>query len=160
MKTGIDRGIRHGVLAIAACLLVASRVDAQAPEQSVARLKQVKGNVLVSKESGLAAGDEALRLAKGTRVITTANSEVMVAYDNGCEVKLKENQRFEVVTDKPCAALVAQAQSILLEPEGIVAAGGFLGAAGFAAVGPLLGSGLVGIAAVVDGRREQVVSPN
>lgn len=160
MKTGIYRGIRHGVLAIAACLLVASRADAQAPEQGVARLKQVKGNVLVSRESGLAAGDEALPLAKGTRVITTANSEVTVLYDNGCEVKLKENQRFEVVVDKPCDALVVQAHTILLEPEGMAVAGTFLGAAGFAAVGPLVASGLAGVVAIVSARRDQAVSPN
>src|SRR6185503_18370106 len=93
-----------------AAMLAVSQPLAQTAE-GVARLKNVHGNVLVSKESGLASGDEALRLTKGTRVITTANAEVIVAYDDGCEVRLKENQRFEVETDKPCAALVAQAQS-------------------------------------------------
>ena len=159
MKTW-NRRFLHGVAAVAACLLVVAHAHAQAPGEGVARLKQVKGNVLVSKESGLAAGDEALRIIKGTRVITTANSEVVVVYDNGCEVKLKENQRFEVVTDRPCSALMAQAQSILLEPEGLAVAGTFVGAAGYAALAPLLGPGLVGLTAVIDQRRQSPVSPN
>lgn len=156
MKTGL-RLCTH---AFAVCMLVACSAYAQAPDKSVARLKQVSGNVLVSKESGLGAGDEALRLVEGTRVITTANSEVIVVYDNGCEVKLKENQRFEVVVNKPCAALIAQAQSILLEPAGAAAAGTFIGAAGYAAAVPLVGSGLVGLATLMEQRRQQPVSPN
>jgi hypothetical protein len=160
MKTGSRRALRHCAYGVGVCMLAASLAYAQAPQKTVARLKQVSGNVLVSKESGLGAGDEALRLGEGTRVITTANSEVTVVYDNGCEVKLKENQRFEVVVDKPCAALVAQAQSILLEPQGAVLATTLVGAAGAIAAGPALGSGLVGLAAVLDHRRQQPVSPN
>jgi len=44
----------------------------------VARLKDVKGNVLVSQQTGLAAGSEAARLAEHTRVITTAGAEAIV----------------------------------------------------------------------------------
>ena len=66
-------------------------------EPPVATLKHVNGNVLVSGETGLASGDEATRVAKGARVITTANSEVTVVYDNGCEVKLKPNQRLRML---------------------------------------------------------------
>ena len=83
---------------------------AQSPPQqdSVARLKSVNGNVLVSRESGLAAGEQAQRLANGTRIITTANSEAVVEFDNGCEVRLKENERFDVDSTRACALLVAQ----------------------------------------------------
>jgi hypothetical protein len=141
------------------CAFAASHPLAQEPKESVAELKDVKGNVLVSKESGLAAGSEALRLIEGTRVITTANSTVIVKYDNGCEVPLKENQRFEIETRKPCAALVAQAQSILMEPEGAAlasAGGGFvLGTALPAAAG-----GLVGVGILQSIREKQVVSPS
>jgi hypothetical protein len=90
--------------------LAAAFAATLAPAQSagVARLKDVKGNVLVSQPAGLAAGSEAWRLTEHTRVITTAGAEVIVVYDNGCEVRLRENQRFEVVVDKACAALVAE----------------------------------------------------
>ena len=78
-------------------------------QQEVARLKQLNGSVLVSGQTGLATGTEAQQLANGVRVITTANSRVIVAFRNGCEVKMEENQRLDVESDKPCAALVPQA---------------------------------------------------
>src|SRR5688572_7939862 len=65
-------------------------------QQDVARLKQVNGNVLVSGQTGLATGIEAQSLANGVRIITTANSRVIVVFANGCEVRLEENQRFDV----------------------------------------------------------------
>jgi len=80
-----------------------------APQAAVARLKQVTGNVLVSREAGMAAGNQEQRLVNGTRIITTANSEAIVLFDNGCEVRVRENERFDVDSDKPCALLVAQA---------------------------------------------------
>src|SRR5689334_20144080 len=89
-------------------------VPAQEGRDGIAQLKGVKGNVLLSRQTGLASGGEATRITDKTRVITTANSEVVVVYDNGCEVRLKENQRFEVEDNKPCAALIAQVQSILV----------------------------------------------
>jgi hypothetical protein len=78
-------------------------------QQEVARLKQVNGNVLVSGQAGLATGSEAQPLANGVRIITTANSRVVVVFANGCEVRMEENQRFDVESDKPCAALLPQA---------------------------------------------------
>jgi hypothetical protein len=126
----------------------------------VAELKDVVGNVLVSRESGLAAGSEALRLVEGTRVITTAKGTVTVKYDNGCEVKLEENQRFEVESGKPCTALVAQAQSILLEPEGMALAGGAGGFVGLTVAIPAVGGGLIGLQILQTVREKQAVSPS
>jgi hypothetical protein len=94
------------ILAVLAAAFAATLAPAQG--EGVARLKDVKGNVLVSQQAGLVSGGEASRLAEHTRVITTAGAEVIVVYDNGCEVRLRENQRFEVVMDKACAALVAE----------------------------------------------------
>jgi hypothetical protein len=134
--------------------LAASRVEAR----GIAELREVHGNVLVSGDTGLASGGEKLRLEKGTRVITTANATVVVAYDNGCDVKLKENQRFEVDDEKPCTALVAQPQSILATPEGAAAAGGAAGALGYFASLPVLSG--AGIAIVPFLRSRESVSPN
>jgi hypothetical protein len=141
---------------------------AQPAPEPVAHLKDVNGNVLVSRETGLASGVESAALTKGSRVITTANSQVTVVYDNGCEVKLKPNQRFEVVTDKPCSELVARAESILTEPAGAMAAAGGAGAiaagSGFAVssvVVPLAAAGgLAGLAALQSQRESQAVSPH
>jgi hypothetical protein len=114
-------GLRTGAGGLLIALLAATQPYAQKTDQTIARLRSVTGNVLVSKESGLASGDEELRLTPGTRVITTANSTVVIEYDDGCRVTLKENQRFEVEKGKACAQLVAQPQSILLTPEGAIA---------------------------------------
>jgi hypothetical protein len=160
MKDASNRKLRGCARALMLSLLAASQPFAQQADQTVARLKDVNGNVLVSRESGLASGDESLRLAKGTRVITTAHSEVVIAYDNGCEVKLKENQRFEVVTGKPCAALIAQAESILMEPAGAATAATVGGLAAYGALLPALGNGLVGLAAIDGLRGGQKVSPS
>ena len=133
----------HLVL-IAVASLTAGGSLAQQPSQSgIAQLKGVKGNVLLSREAGLAAGGEAARVMERTRVITTANSEVIVAYDNGCEVHLKPNQRFEVDSRKPCAALIASVESILVQPASVAAAGG-AGAAGAWSAVPAIGGALIG----------------
>lgn len=147
-------------LLFAALLAAAAPPFAQEPKPGIATLKSVQGNVLVSGESGLASGDESLRLVEGTRVITTANAEVIVAYDNGCEVRLKENQRFEVETGKPCSALVAQAASILAEPAGMAAAGGATGLAAFSATLPAIGGGLTGLGVIQTLRERASVSPS
>ena len=113
------------VLCTTAFLGAVANACAQGSETAVAALKSVAGNVLVSKESGLASGNDDTRLTRGTRVITTTNSEAVVKYDNGCEVRLKPNQRFVVDTDnKPCEALIAQVESVLAEPVAAVPAGG------------------------------------
>ena len=149
----------RGALALA-LLFAASQPFAQEARQGVAQLKDVHGNVLVSKESGLASGDEQLRLTNGTRVITTSRSDVVVVFDNGCEVRLKENQRLEIDDAKPCAALVAQALSILAEPAGAAAASGAGGLAAYSVLMPALGGGLAGVRVIQSLRESQPVSPN
>jgi hypothetical protein len=93
--------------ALLAALLAAAVAHAQ-QGKAVAHLKGITGNVLVSQESGLATGSESQVLTNGTRIMTTSNSEVVIVFDNGCEIRLKENQRFEVESDKPCALMVVQ----------------------------------------------------
>lgn len=135
------------VLAVAASLAAAHAFAQQPAREGIAQLKGVKGNVLLSRESGLAAGGDATRVVERTRVITTANSEVIVVYDNGCEVRLQANQRFEVDSRKPCAALIASVESILVQPAGAAIAGS-AGAAGFWNLVPVLGGIAIGAAIV------------
>ncbi len=122
-------------------LLAVSQPYAQtAPNDgTIAKLRDVTGNVLVSNEAGLATGDEALRLAPGTRVITTANSQVVVEYDDGCRVTLKENERFEVEKGRPCALLLAQPYGIVVAASAAsIVPGLIVGAFGAAALGSLI----------------------
>jgi hypothetical protein len=107
--------IRHLMLGLSALAFASPAFPQQTAPVGIAALAQVHGNVLVSKESGLAAGNEGARLVEGSRVITTSNSGVIVVYDDGCRVELKANQRFQV-DHKPCAVLVSQAESILAAP--------------------------------------------
>jgi hypothetical protein len=159
MKTHPATPLRSGVSLALAAFIFASQTFAQESRQPVAQLRDVSGNTLVSKESGLAAGTEGLRLIPGTRVITTSKSGAVVVYDDGCEVKLKENERFEVEIGKACATLMAMPQSILATPAGATAAVG--GAAGltFGAAIPLLG-GAAGLAGLRNLRESTPVSPS
>jgi hypothetical protein len=150
---------------LAICLAFASLagagwVAAQPQREGIARLKDMKGNILLSRESGLAAGAEGTRLTEHTRVITTANSEVIVVYDNGCEVRLKENQRFEVDDGRPCAALVAMPQSILATPAGAAVASAAAGGVIFGTTLPALGGAAIGISILTDERRKTPLSPS
>lgn len=133
---------------------------AQEPRARVAQLKDLHGNVLVSRESGLGAGSEGMRLARGVRVITTAKSDVIVLYDDGCEVKLKENERYEVQTGRPCEALAVLPQSILAAPEGAALATAGGAQAGYLAALPVLGAAAAALAASRARRESQPVSPS
>ena len=104
----MDR-VGKALLLGAAGMLVATGAWAQ---QAVAQLKQVTGNVLVTREAGMATGTEGQPIMQGARVITTANSEVVVVFDDGCEVRLKENQRLDVDSRRPCAAMIVQSLGV------------------------------------------------
>ena len=161
-------------LALAPLALLAMGAWAQAQQEPVARLVNVRGNVLVSKETGLASGTESTALTRGMRVITTANSQATVeysrnAYPDGCEVTLKPNQRFEISTDKPCPQQQARAESILVEPAGAIAAAGSAGAVAATSTVALTSvalpaaaaaGGLAGLAALQNARESQAVSPH
>ena len=145
------------ILALALLAAVAPAWAQQPQAPTIAKLKELHGNVLVSKASGLAAGLEGSRLVEGSRVITTNASDVVVVYDDGCEVRLKANQRFQV-DRKPCAMLVAQPESILATPAGTAAT---VTAGGLTVYGVLLpGLSATGVAALLNRRDDRVVSPS
>ncbi len=95
----------HKLSAALLALLIAGPALAHADNQTIARLVDLSGSVLVSHSFNMASANEGLRLMPGTSVLTTANSAVIVEYDNGCRVKLERNQRF-VLENKPCLTLV------------------------------------------------------
>ena len=134
-KKAVNR-IGKALLLATAGMLLATGAWAQ---QAVARLKQVTGNVLVSREAGMATGAEAQPILNGTRIITTANSEVVVAFDNGCEIRVRENQSFEVDSGKPCAALIPQSLAVA-QPAIAAPLAGYV-VPGLLGVGALAGGG-------------------
>ena len=131
-------------------LLFASQPFAQTSDDTVAKLAELKGNVLVSRESGLVSGADALRIVPGTRIITTANSRVVIVYDHGCRVTLEENQRYEVEDrGKPCALFVLP-QAIMV-PTAVASAA--------TTIVPVVFGGAA-IGALIDQRTRQQVSPS
>lgn len=146
-------GYGRPALGLAAALLAlqAGAQQAGAPN-TVAQLKQLNGNVLVSRDTGMTAGYELLKLANGTRVITTANSEVVVVFDNGCDVHMKENQRLDVDSGRPCAALIPANLAVAVPAAGH----GFAGIVAPA----LLGAGALAAGGGSGGPPPPPVSPN
>ena len=104
----------------------------------MARLSNLEGNVMVSQGDGMVAAVRGQRVAPGTRVVTMAGGKAVVNYDVGCDISLKENQRFtvrmgecalllgEVVTLVPGSATVAVASVGVIEVVGGIAIGGGL----------------------------------
>ena len=129
-----------------AAILAAPAASAQQPA-AVARLTDMEGQVLVSQGDALVAATAGQRVTPGTRVLTMAGAKVVVNYDAGCDVALKENQRFTVRVGE-CAVLAKE----------VVA----LGAAGVST------AGAIGTVAIVGGLgwgtyeifRDKSVSPN
>ncbi len=76
-------------------------------KQTIAELRNVQGNVLVSDAAGMSSATVSQRVANKTRVTTTAQAGVTVAFDCGCDVTLKENERFDVTLPASCPALLA-----------------------------------------------------
>ena len=132
--------------ALVASLLASFGATAEGP--TVARLKSVNGNVLVSQEAGLSTGNAAQQLTNGTRIITTANSEAVVVFENGCEIRMKENERLEVESGKPCALILAQ-------PLGVAP----VAATGLVIPAVILPIGAAGVL-IGDSRNRTPVSPN
>lgn len=108
------------VFAAAAIISATIAPIANAGDGTVARLVEVKGNVLVSRDFVMASADEALRLLPDSRVLTTGNAAAVVQYDNGCRVRLTPNQRFHVDVAAPCAMLAAEARGNSLRAAGFV----------------------------------------
>ena len=90
-------------------LILASSAAAQANDATVARLVDLKGNVLVSSDWNIASAGESLRLVPGARVLVTNNSKAVVEYHNGCRIELHAGERFEVSAQAPCATLAGNA---------------------------------------------------
>ena len=154
--------IRHLSASFAvAAAIVAGAAPAQ-QQTPVAKLANVAGNVLVTRGNALVGGADGQRLTVGTRVVTTAGAMVTINYDVGCDISLKENQRF-TVRQGECAVLLAEVERLGPTPGAI---GGGLGVdtsvgatAGLTAAGVIGGIGIIGVGAY-EAFKKQPVSPN
>ena len=146
----------------AGVVLFATHVNAQnsciPPESgaqtTVAELRDVQGNVLVSDPTGMASASNGQRVKNKVRVTTTMKAGVLVAFDCGCNVLLKDNQRLDIDLPSSCPALLAAvanaAQDVAL---------GALPAQAAGTAAPLI-AGAVGTGAYLLYRNNRNVGPN
>ena len=104
----------------------APRVACDDPEymkrDTIATLAEVQGNVLVSDAVGMSSATENQRIKNTVRVTTTSRASVLISFDCGCDVRLKENERLDVEGPRQCPALLAAVQAVPLgAPIGAVA---------------------------------------
>lgn len=125
----------------------------EAGKTTIAELRDLQGNVLVSDKEGVTSALIGQRVANKSRVTTTAKAGVVVSFDCGCDVTLKENQRFDVELPRGCAALLASVQ-----PVPVTAALGAAPVTGSTA--GLLTVGAVGVGGLILLRQSRNVSPN
>lgn len=132
-----------------------------AARPTVAELRDLQGNVLVSDSAGMASAGTGQRIKNKVRVTTTAKAGVTIAFDCGCSVSLKENQRLDVELPATCPAVLAAVATAAPDVALGALPAGSAGASG-AALGGWVGP--VAVGAGVGGyliyRHNRNVSPN
>ena len=137
----------------------AGRLACDDPEsmkrETIATLAEVRGNVLVSDTNGMASAVDNQRIKNLVRVTTTSRASVLISFDCGCDVRLKENERLDVEGAKQCPALLAAVQAVPIgAPIGAVAV-----ASGSTIPTALILTG-VGVGGYLIYRNNRNVSPN
>lgn len=128
--------------------------------ETIAELRDLQGNVLVSDPAGIASGVDKQRLKNKVRVTTTSRAGVVISFDCGCDVRLKENERFEVDAPRACPAMLAAVQAVPVgAPIGAVAATTPVVTGGIT-TGQVLGVTGAGVGAYLLYRNNRNVSPN
>lgn len=136
-----------------------SRLACDDPEnikrETIATLAEVQGNVLVSDTVGMSSAIDNQRIKNSVRITTTSRASVLISFDCGCDVRLKENERLDVEGAKQCPALLAAVQAVPIgAPIGAVAA-----ASGSGVPTALLLTG-AGVGGYLIYRNNRNVSPN
>ena len=141
----------------AAPLAVAQPTTGSEKRETVAALRDVQGNVLVSDKNGMASASAGQRIGSGVRVTTTAKASALIAFDSGCMVQLKENERIDVESPRSCAELLAAVTSAA--PALVIGAPVATATATSSYVAPLVG-GAAGVGGYLLYRNNRNSSPN
>jgi hypothetical protein len=106
---GLGNAMKTRVVSILLVIAAVLGAGTSAAQQAgtVARLKNLEGNVLVSQGDAMVAATNDQRVPVGTRVLTMTGGKVVINYDSGCDISLKENQRFTVRVGE-CPALLSE----------------------------------------------------
>ena len=114
--------LRNLFVAAVGAVAMIGTANVLAQQNTVASLTNLEGSVMVSQGDGMVAAVKGQRVAVGTRVLTLAGGSVVIDYDIGCDITLKENQRFTVRTGE-CGALLADVVTLVPGSTAIMAAG-------------------------------------
>lgn len=142
--------------AVAMALSVSAFAQSSSSTCDGAVLKDVVGNVLVSTKDGMGAGIEKQGVSNNTRVTTTARASVTIAFNCGCDVKLKENERIDIDSPNTCAALLAAVTAV---PVAGAIGAATASAGAFSGTTALIGVG-VGVGGYLIYRNNRNQSPN
>ncbi len=124
---------------------------------TVAELRELTGNVLVSDAAGVGTAAGGQRIANKARVTTASKAGVVVSFDCGCDVKLAENQRFDIDVPRACSGLLAAVQPV---PTAVALGATAAPAIAAPSTATLLTVGAVGVGGYVIYRNNRNVSPN
>jgi hypothetical protein len=124
---------------------------------TVAELRELSGNVLVSDGAGVGTAAGGQRVANKARVTTASKAGVIVAFDCGCDVKLEENQRFDIDVPRACAGLLASVQPV---PTAVALGATATPVLAAPSTSALLAVGAVGVGGYLIYRNNRNVSPN
>jgi hypothetical protein len=124
---------------------------------TVAELRELTGNVLVSDAAGVGTAAAGQRVANKVRVTTASKAGVVVAFDCGCSVTLAENQRFDIDIPRACSGLLAAVQPV---PTAVALGATAAPALAAPSTATLLTVGAVGVGGYLIYRNNRNVSPN
>ena len=88
--------------AIAATALMGTLPTVIADEGKVAYVARVTGAALVNKGDQYVDGTEGMKLSTGDRVMTLAQSEAAIQFNDGCQYLMKENELITIPSKSPC----------------------------------------------------------
>lgn len=136
---------------IGTVITIAALSVAVAAERQIATVARITGNAVVSKGAQYVPGSEGMALTVGQRVMSLADSTVVIQFNDGCRYTLEENKLVTMEDMSPCVLTkgVALAPPPPAAVVPAVAAVPVAAAANLAWV-PLAAAGLVAITAVAD----------
>jgi hypothetical protein len=154
--------------ATAMSLALASALHAQAARiacddpnylkrDTVAELRELTGNVVVSDAAGVGTAAGGQRIANKARVTTASKAGVIVSFDCGCDVTLGESQRLDIDVPRACSGLLASVQAV---PTAVALGATAAPAAAASSAAGLLTVGAVGVGGYLIYRNNRNVSPN
>lgn len=92
----------YAKILIGTVVAIASLSAAVAAERQIATVARITGNAVVSKGAQYVPGSEGMPLTIGQRVMSLADSTVVIQFNDGCRYTLEENKLVTMEDLSPC----------------------------------------------------------